>query len=64
MSVYVLNAQTRSPDRPSLKYSSGGSGPLIKKDEAFCLATSNGGGQYIICDISACSAELAVLRKD
>jgi hypothetical protein len=44
MSVYVINAQTRSPTRPSLKYSSGGSGPLIKKDEAFCLATSNGGG--------------------
>lgn len=46
--IIVLNAQARSPDRPSLRYSSGGSGPLIKKNEAFCLATSNGGGgQYI-----------------
>lgn len=42
--VWMLNAQTRNPDRPSLKYSSGGSGPLLKKNEAFCLATQNGGG--------------------
>src|SRR5882724_10952660 len=45
---WVLNAQTRSPDRPSLKYSSGGSGPLWKKDEAFCLPTSGEGGQFIV----------------
>lgn len=42
--IWMLNAQTRNPDRPSLKYSSGGSGPLLKKNEAFCLATQNGGG--------------------
>src|SRR5713226_5818040 len=46
--LWVLNAQTRSPDRPSLKYSDGGSGPLWKKNEAFCLPTSGAGGQYII----------------
>lgn len=40
--VWVLNAQTRSKDRPSLKYSSGGSGPLWKFNEAFCLPTSGG----------------------
>ena len=44
--TYVLNAQTRNPDRPSLqKGQSGGSGPLWKKNEAFCLATSTGGGR-------------------
>lgn len=41
--VWVLNAQTRSKDRPSLKYSSGGSGPLWKFNEAFCLPTQGGG---------------------
>src|ERR1700682_486098 len=46
--LWVLNAQTRSPDRPSLKYSSGGSGPLWKKDEAFCLPTSGQSGQFIV----------------
>src|SRR5713101_5908104 len=45
---WVLNAQTRSPDRPSLKYSNGGSGPLWKKDEAFCLPTSGQSGQFIV----------------
>lgn len=43
--MLVLNAQTRNPNRPSLKNGKGGgSGPLFKNDEAFCLATSNGGG--------------------
>jgi len=46
--VMVLNQQTRSPNRPSLKYSSGGSGPLWKKNEAFCIPTSGGSGQYIV----------------
>jgi len=45
--VWVLNKQTRSKDRPSLKYSQGGSGTLWKFDLAFCLATSNG-GMYIV----------------
>ena len=45
--MWVLNSQTRSADRPSLKYSSGGSGPLWKWNEAFCLA-GNGGGQYCV----------------
>lgn len=44
----VLNAQTRNPDRPSLKYSSGGSGPLFKEDGAFCLPTTGGSGQYLV----------------
>lgn len=47
--LIVLNTQTRSPDRPSLKYSSGGSGPLMRYDEiAYCLPTSGGGGNYLI----------------
>ena len=46
--VWVLNAQTRSPNRPSLKYSSGGSGLLWKWNQAFCLPTSGGSGQYIV----------------
>ena len=45
---FVLNQQTRSADRPSLKYSSGGSGLLVKKDEAFCLPTTGGSGQYLL----------------
>ena len=43
--VWVLNQQTRNPNRPSLKYSSGGTGPLWKLDEAFCLPTTGGSGQ-------------------
>lgn len=42
--IVVINSQTRSPDRPSLQYSSGGSGILIKKNEAFCLPAGGGGG--------------------
>lgn len=45
--IRVINQQTRSKDRPSLKYSSGGSGTLCKNDEAFCLPAGGGGGQYI-----------------
>lgn len=45
--IWVLNAQTRNPDRPSLKYSSGGSGPLWKKNEAFCLSGNGGGAIYM-----------------
>ena len=45
---FVLNQQTRSADRPSLKYSSGGSGLLVKKDEAFCIPTTGGSGQYLL----------------
>ena len=34
--------QPRSPNRPSLKYSSGGSGPLSKEDgTTYCLDTGN-----------------------
>lgn len=44
--TWVLNSQTRNPNRPSLKYSRGGSGPLWKWNEAFCLPT-NGGGRSI-----------------
>jgi len=37
----VISFQTRSPDRPSLKYSSGGSGTLTKQDgTSFCLDQS------------------------
>lgn len=61
--VFVLNAQTRNPNRPSLTRkcdcgsgklfknchgTSGGSGPLVKKDEAFCLPTTGGSGQFVI----------------
>ena len=46
--VLAINSQTRSPDRPSLKYSSGGSGILTKWDEAFCLPAGNMGGQYVL----------------
>ena len=45
--LWVLNQQARNPNRPSLKYSSGGSGPLWKKNEAFCLPTTGGSGQYV-----------------
>ncbi len=45
---FVLNQQTRSADRPSLQYSSGGSGLLVKENEAFCLPTSGGSGQYLL----------------
>jgi DNA (cytosine-5)-methyltransferase 1 len=45
---FVLNQQTRNSDRPSLRYSSGGSGLLVKKDQAFCLPTSGGSGQYLL----------------
>ena len=38
----VHSTQPRSPDRPSLKYSSGGSGPLSKEDgTTYCLDTGN-----------------------
>lgn|SRR3990167_1917963 len=59
--MWVLNSQTRSPNRPSLKYSSGGSGPLWKWNEAFCLPTNGGGGQFV-CDISVCSQGLEGLN--
>lgn len=40
--VEVHNMQPRSPDRPSLQYSSGGSGHLSKKDgTTYCLDTWN-----------------------
>jgi len=45
--IRVINQQTRSKDRPSLKYSSGGFGMLCKDDEAFCLPTTGGSGQFI-----------------
>lgn len=45
---WVLNAQTRSPHRPSLRYSSGGSGPLLKQGEAFCLPACGSGGQFVL----------------
>jgi len=45
---FVLNQQTRNADRPSLKYSSGGSGLLVKEDEAFCLPAGGGSGQYLL----------------
>ena len=38
----VHTLQTRNPNRPSLKYSSGGSGPLSKEDgTTYCLDTGN-----------------------
>jgi len=38
--IIVHSLQPRSPDRPSLKYSSGGSGHLLRYDEiAYCLDT-------------------------
>jgi DNA-cytosine methyltransferase len=38
----VHSTQTRSADRPSLKYSSGGSGPLSKEDgTVYCIDTGN-----------------------
>ena len=40
--VKVHTTQPRSADRPSLKYSSGGSGPLSKEDgTTYCLDTGN-----------------------
>ena len=39
--VQVHNMQPRSPDRPSLKYSSGGSGHLQRDDVAYCIDTGN-----------------------
>ena len=35
--IQVHNMQPRSPNRPSLKYSSGGSGHLSREDTAYCL---------------------------
>ena len=35
--IKVHNMQPRSPNRPSLKYSSGGSGHLSREDIAYCL---------------------------
>jgi hypothetical protein len=61
--ILVINPQTRSADRPSLTRTcdcgsgklykschgaSGGHGLLIKYNEAFCLPTSGGGGNYIV----------------
>lgn len=44
--MIILNSQKRSKDRPSLKYSSGGSGPLWRYDgPAFSLPTTGGGGR-------------------
>jgi DNA (cytosine-5)-methyltransferase 1 len=41
----VISFQTRSPDRPSLKYSSGGSGTLTRNDgNTFCLDGACGQG--------------------
>lgn len=37
----VHNMQPRSPDRPSLKYSSGGSGHLQREDTAYCVDGGN-----------------------
>lgn len=60
--VIVINQQTRNPARPSLTRicpcgseklyrkccgTSGGSGILVKMDEAFCLATGGGSGQFV-----------------
>lgn len=40
--IVVHNLQPRSPDRPSLKYSSGGSGHLTKQDgSTYCLDSGN-----------------------
>lgn len=39
--VQVHNMQPRSPDRPPLKYSSGGSGHLQRDDIAYCVDTGN-----------------------
>ena len=39
--ILVHNMQPRNPDRPSLKYSSGGSGHLTKKNETFTIDTGN-----------------------
>lgn len=61
--VLVINAQMRSPNRPSLTRMcdcgsgklykrchgvDGGSGLLMKWDEAYCLPTQGGCGQYIM----------------
>ena len=35
--IKVHNMQPRSPNRPSLKYSSGGSGHLSRENTAYCL---------------------------
>src|SRR5258708_561962 len=60
--TWVLNAQTRNADRPSLTKrchcgsaelyqrchgTAAGSGPLFKKDIAFCLS-AGGPGQYVL----------------
>ena len=37
--IKIHNMQPRSPDRPSLKYSAGGSGHLSRKDIAYCVDT-------------------------
>jgi DNA (cytosine-5)-methyltransferase 1 len=37
----VHNMQPRSPDRPSLEYSSGGSGHLSREDISYCVDTGN-----------------------
>ena len=37
--IRVHNMQPRSPDRPSLKYSNGGSGHLSREDIAYCVDT-------------------------
>ena len=63
MKVLVINQQMRNPNRPSLTKqcpcnsgklhqkccgSGGGSGMLIKEDEAFCLQSNGGCGQFIM----------------